>query len=72
MARAKFVVASRFEYSNGFEVTLRAVTGGSKESEEFFHCTPSALIKLATINPGVAAQFKPGLKFYVDFTETND
>lgn len=68
--RAKFKVVSVTEGEGGLKtVELHAVTSGSPENEKFFKWTPSASIKLSTINQDAADQFKPGLQFYVDFTQ---
>lgn len=68
--RAKFKVRSVVEYEGGNkEAQLEAVTTGSAENAEFFKWTPSASIKLSTLNPTAAAYFVPGKEFYVDFTE---
>lgn len=67
--RAKFKVTSITETEGGLKTAeLQAVSSGSPENVEFFKWTPSASIKLATMNPAAAEQFVPGKEFYVDFT----
>lgn len=68
--RAKFKVQSITSYENSSEVKLIAVYGdGSPENKAFFTATPSASINLTVMKPEVAARFKVGSSFYVDFTE---
>lgn len=75
--RAKFVVESITELPEAqaeggprvnSNISLRAVTNGSKENEQFFRWTPSANIQLNVVNPEAAKAFKQGQEFYVDFT----
>lgn len=68
--RAKFKVDSveANEYSD--IVKFSAVYGGDKNSEDntFSKATPSASCTMQVTNEAVRGQFKPGQKFYVDFT----
>jgi hypothetical protein len=68
--RAKLVVNNVVlsDYSDTLE--LQAVYGGDKNSEDntFSKATPSASMKIQIDNPELRGQFKPGQKFYVDFT----
>lgn len=68
VVRAKFKVQSVLQQVDGATVTLQPVVSGSKENEEFFKYTPFGEIKIGTVNPVAAAQFKPGGSFFVDFT----
>lgn len=54
--------------SGASNITLRAVTSGSEENKKFFKWTPSAELKLATVNPEAAAQFEPGKEYFIDIT----
>lgn len=69
--RAKFKVRSVTEHEwapGGKSVELYPVTNGSEENKEFYKATPGGEIKLSTVNPAAAEQFKVGREFYVDFT----
>jgi len=66
--RAKFRVSEVSKTEYGTRVQLRAVTSGSDENRAFFKATPSAELNMATVNEEAAAQFAPGVEFYVDFT----
>lgn len=73
--RAKMKV-SRVEMFEGGEVlTFNAVckTGaypedGSDEDNSFAKFTPTAELKMNITNPALHGKFKPGQKFYVDFS----
>lgn len=68
MVRAKFVVRSKVETSEGaFEIALDPVVGGSPENDEFYKWTPAGQISLAVLNERAAASFEVGAEFYVDF-----
>ena len=69
VVRAKFRVTGKSEFDgNGFEVKLSAVTTGSDENKSFFKWTPSAEIRLSTLNVEAAEQYVVGAEYYVDFT----
>jgi len=71
--RAKFKVTAVSEFEGGLkQITLNPVSSGSPENERFFKWTPSGEIKMGTVNPSAAAQFKPGTQFYVDFTSVEE
>ncbi len=42
---------------------------GSDEDNTYAKYTPSASFKITVANPGLLGKFKPGQKYYVDFTE---
>lgn len=71
-AIAKFKVESITETVNGAEVKLSPVIGGSPENESFYKWTPGGGITLSTVNPAVAAMFRPGKEFYVRFEEATN
>ncbi len=52
------------------ELKLHAVYGNStnKEDNTFSEATPSATLTMSITNKALHGQFKPGQKFYVDFT----
>lgn len=66
--RAKFECVERTETAEGFSVKMLPVTGGSPENEQFYKWTPAGSILLSTVNKSAGEAFKPGTKFYVDFT----
>jgi hypothetical protein len=78
MMRAKMKV-SKIEMFEGCEVlTMNAVckpTGypadGSDEDNTFAMFTPTAELKMSVNNPALHGQFKPGQKFYLDFTSAD-
>lgn len=69
--RAKFKVETVTISEGGTSVKLRAVSGGSKENEEFFKWTPVGVIDIGLVKPEHSAQFTPGAAFYVDFIPVN-
>jgi hypothetical protein len=42
---------------------------GSDEDNTFAKFSPSADLKLTVANPALLGRFKPGQKYYLDFTE---
>jgi len=42
---------------------------GADEDNTYAKWTPSGELKLGITNPALHGQFKPGQKFYVDFTD---
>ncbi len=42
---------------------------GSDEDNTYARFSPNAEFKLTVANPNLLGKFKPGQKFYVDFTE---
>lgn len=70
MVRAKFRVTAMTETGDqAFMITLRPVTSGSPENDDFFKWTPGGCIELATINEKAAEQFQVGSSYYIDFTK---
>lgn len=68
--RAKFLVQTRTESKDGYQVTLTAVTtGNSEENASFFKYTPSGTLTMGLVQPETAESFVPGKEFYLDFTE---
>jgi hypothetical protein len=67
--RAKFKCTQITETEGGMKsVKLMPVSSGSDENKQFFKYTPAGMIDLSTVNPDAAAQFKPGVEYFVDFT----
>lgn len=68
--RAKVEVESVKVTSYADIVELKAVYGGTSNQEDntFAEATPSATFTMQVNNKAVRGQFKPGQKFYVDFT----
>jgi hypothetical protein len=68
--RAKFKVESNEPVASGEgkTVTLRPVTGGSPENEEFYKYTPGGHLVLSTINEEAAAALPVGQEVYLDIT----
>ena len=56
---------------SGFPVTSNAPFGPNGESEDntYARYSPSGELKLTITNPELFGQFKPGQKFYLNFTE---
>lgn len=74
--RAKMVVSSVEQLSPTCEkLNLNAVSAskypedGSDEDNTFAKFSPDARMSITIANPQLIGQFKPGQKFYVDFTE---
>jgi len=76
--RAKLVISSvtQFEGDNE-QLTFRGVcrsdsypADGSDENNTYAKFSPSVELKMTISNPALYGNFKPGHKFYCDFTET--
>lgn len=75
--RAKMRI-SKIEMIEGCEtLTMSAVcksgaypADGSDEDNSFAKFTPTAELKMSITNPNLLGMFKPGQKFYVDFTHS--
>jgi len=66
--RAKFYVDRVEPTTEGGEVVLYPVVGGSAENDSFYKYTPAGSIHLSTINESAIEQFEVGGQYYVDFT----
>lgn len=73
--RAKMKVESVLAFEGREILKLNAVckTGaypadGSDEDNTFAKFSPSASLEILIANPALLGQFKPGEKFYLDFT----
>lgn len=70
--RAKFIVESITDFGSIKKVTLRAVSDDDiPENQRYHRYTPQGLIEISIDNPPASDQFKPGDRFYVDFTPVN-
>lgn len=68
-------VTQPYEGAETLELTAvcgSAAFGANGESEDntFARYTPSAALTLTLNNPDLLGKFKPGQKFYLDFTES--
>lgn len=69
MVRAKFICTDIEENSDGSAaIMMRPVMDGSEENKRFYKYTPGGEIRISTMNPEAAKQFKGGHEYYVDFT----
>ncbi len=76
-AKMKVETVESNEYQDRLIMTAVCKEGlygedGSDEDNTFAKFTPSGRIDLTVNNPELVGQFKPGQKFYVDFTETTN
>jgi hypothetical protein len=77
--RAKLQLESVTTYQGGTEkLTFNAVcksggypSDGSDEDNTYALFSPSARLDITITNPALYGKFKPGKKFYVDFTEAS-
>lgn len=51
------------------QLKLSAVSSGTKEDNSFSDATPCASLDMTISNKALHGKFKPGQKFYLDFTE---
>lgn len=76
--RAKFQVSGVEKVGDGEKLTFHAVAkngypaDGSDEDNTYAKWSPSAHCDITVMNPALHGQFKPGDKFYVDFTRVPD
>lgn len=77
--RAKFKITKVEMYDGGserLEMTAVSKSGpypedGSDEDNTYAKFSPSGSLTLTIANPALAGKFKPGQKFYLDFTEAS-
>lgn len=72
--RAKFEIELITKTTYAEELKMRAVYGGSTNAEDntYSEATPSAALTMTVSNKKLHGTFKPGQKFYVDFTPIED
>lgn len=68
--RAKLTVQSVTLLSTCEVVKFVAQYSDNKEDNSYAEATPSANAEFSVSNKALHGQFKPGQKFYVDFTPT--
>jgi hypothetical protein len=75
MMRAKMKVESIQQFEGREVLKMSAVcksngypADGSDEDNTFARFTPGATLEMHVSNPDLHGKFKPGQKFYVDFT----
>ena len=73
-AKVKCTSVTVHEYGEKLEFCAVAKSGsypadGTDEDNTFAKFSPSASFSIDVRNPALYGQFKPGQKFYVDFTE---
>lgn len=66
--RAKVVVDSVKVTEYADIVEFRGVCGDTPEDNSFAAATPQAKFEMTVNNKAVRGQFRPGQKYYVDFT----
>lgn len=69
-------IQSVTQFSGQEQIKLSAVCGkapfgkeGESEDNTYARYTPSGELSLSITNPALHGKFKPGQKFYLDFTE---
>lgn len=76
--RAKMFVESITQRPDCETLKLHPVTtkpfgpNGESEDNTFARYSPSGELTLTITNPDLIGKFKPGQKFYLDFTEAKD
>jgi hypothetical protein len=79
MMRAKMQIHSVTQFQGTEQIKLSAVCGkapfgneGESEDNTYARWTPSGELSLTISNPNLIGKFKPGQKFYIDFTEASE
>ena len=71
-------IQSVTQYLSQEEIKLSAVCSkgfgpeGESEDNTYARFTPSGEVRLTISNPALHGKFKPGQKFYLDFTEASE
>uniref|UniRef100_A0A6M3XY68 Uncharacterized protein n=1 Tax=viral metagenome TaxID=1070528 RepID=A0A6M3XY68_9ZZZZ len=68
MLRAKFKCTEVTTTEDGKIISMTPVTGGSKENEKFFSCTPFGSLEMGIMNPAINDEFVPGEEYFLDFS----
>lgn len=68
MMRAKLTIATVTLTGHGEILKFNADYTGSKEDNSYSAATPCASLEMAVSNPSLLGKFKPGQRFYLDFT----
>ena len=69
--RVKFKVSTVTLYGYSEDISLYPVVGGSDENESYYKATPSGKVELSITNPNLHGKIKPGMEFYIDFSEAD-
>lgn len=72
ITRAKFTCESILLLGNQRKVTLRAVSGGTPEDNQFSKWTPSGVVEIYISNPSAFDVFEVGKKYYADFSKADE
>ena len=70
--RAKVVLESVVSTVYNDTIKCSAVTNGTLEDNTFSNYTPSFSFEMTITNPDLMGKLKPGMRFYVDFTEAKE
>ena len=70
--RAKYKIDLVTIYEGGETLKLLAVTNGTKEDNTFSKFTPYGTMEINVSNEALLGKFKPGQKYYIDFTLAED
>jgi hypothetical protein len=74
--RAKMVLSSVTQYQGSEKYEFNCVgsdkygPNGESEDNTFARYSPSGTLSINVTNPDLLGKFKPGQKFYIDFTES--
>ena len=67
--RAKFKIDNIIQTEHSETLVMSAVTNGTPEDNTFSKWTPAAKLEMSITNPDLMGTFKPGERFYLDFTK---
>ena len=69
---ARFAVKSVTQHRGGAEVCLFAMTEGDESDRAFWEATPAGEIRMDLVRGDIAAEFKPGDVYNVEFSRKMD
>ena len=69
--RAKLTVQSVMKTEYSETVVLAAMYSNNPEDNSYSEATPSATLNMVVTNKSLWGHFKPGQKYYLDFTEAS-
>lgn len=70
-AKMRIDTVTKNEWSETLKLQAVYANTTNKEDNTFAEATPSATLELQITNKELHGRFKPGQKFYVDFTEAD-
>lgn len=70
--RAKVSVQEITDNGHSERTKMSGVSTGTPEDNTFSKATPLLIIDMGVDNPAAKGFFKPGKKYYVDFTEATE